>query len=444
MSLIIDLNINNWISNYDLSVSSPDIDYLNKLLNLGFQVSQLSHISINPSSNILEPLNNKIDRIDINYSNTCDKMETHLEAYTSNIKLLETNLGILDTKINSNINRSYDETNQQYMQLLNVIQKLTGDCKTSSIKGKIGENYIQNVLINSFPDDTIEVKALVGHEADIHLLSKNYPKILIESKLYKTNINKKEIQKFYNDLDTTGINYGIFISLSSSITGHKRLEYKHINGKHVIFIPNAGFDSYNIIYGILFLREIFENVKDYNTLTPEIIEEKCDLIYNSLENLDLIFEQISKLKMETFKTKTIIDTQINSLITNMIEMEIFTKNIVTKMKHNISQSLSQLNNDCKILENDEFDEIISNLTSSEIILNRLLGNSLLLFKDRKYDISKDSEKPIYYLYKDNNKIVELKIGKTKSCYDFLNLGIKYDIKKNTDIVKFSNILESIL
>ena len=192
------------------------------------------------------------------------------------------------------------------------------------------------------------------------------------------------------------------------------------------------------------MREIFENVKDYNTLTPEIIEEKCDLIYNSLENLDLIFEQISKLKMETFKTKTIIDTQINSLITNMIEMEIFTKNIVTKMKHNISQSLSQLNNDCKILENDEFDEIISNLTSSEIILNRLLGNSLLLFKDRKYDISKDSEKPIYYLYKDNNKIVELKIGKTKSCYDFLNLGIKYDIKKNTDIVKFSNILESIL
>lgn len=441
MSLIIDYNINPWISNFNINT---DKAHLNKLLNLGYQLSELSQISLNPSSDILKPLNMKISQIDNNYSNTCDKLDLHLENYQSKICLLQRNLDILMGSMNENINRSYEETNQQYKQLLNVTQKLTGDLTTSSIKGKIGENYIKNILVNSFPDDSVEVTASVGHEADVHLLSQKYPKILIESKLYKTNVNKNEIQKFYNDLEHTGINYGIFVSLSSSIIGHKRLEYKYINEKHIIFIPNAGFESYNIIYGVLFLREIFTNIKNYNVLTPQIIEEKCELIYNSLENLDLIFEQVSKLKIETFKTKSTIDSQINNLITHILEMEIITNNVISKMKKNINDSLSQLNNEYQILEMNEFDEIIHNLTTSEIKMNNLLGNTLLMFKNLDFTISKDIVKSTYTLFKNNNKIVELKIGKTKSCYNFVNIGMKYDIKSNTDIANFANLLQLIL
>ena len=60
-----------------------------------------------------------------------------------------------------------------------------------------------------------------------------------------------------NDLNNTSIDYGIFVSLTSPIMCHRRLEYKELNGKHIIFIPNSGFDSLNIIYGVLFLRHIY-------------------------------------------------------------------------------------------------------------------------------------------------------------------------------------------
>ena len=77
-----------------------------------------------------------------------------------------------------------------------MICKLTGDATTSAIKGKIGENFLENLLKRSFPDDIISVMAQTGHEADIHLLSKTCPKILIESKLYKNAVNTTEVKKF--------------------------------------------------------------------------------------------------------------------------------------------------------------------------------------------------------------------------------------------------------
>ena len=245
--------------------------------------------------------------------------------------------------------RHVEYTKQQYEQLSSVISKLTGDISTSSIKGKIGENFLENLLKTSFPDDTVEVTAASGHEADIHLCSVEYPKILIESKLYKNAVTSKEVEKFYNDLDSTGIDYGIFVSLSSSIMCHRRLEYKCVKGKHVIFIPDCGFESLNIIYGILFLREVcIKNTKS-NNLSTEIIQEKCDLIYSSLKYLDLVYENISRIKNDTLRCKSVIDTQMNNLISNVLETEIMTKDLINKMKKNISESLSELDSNYKII-----------------------------------------------------------------------------------------------
>ena len=154
------------------------------------------------------------------------------------------------------------------------------------------------------------------------MLSNDFPKILIESKLYKNPVSTKEVEKFYDDLDTTGITYGLFVSISSSIMCHRRLEYKKIKNKHVIFIPNSGFDSMNIVYGILFLRQIHANNSNIKNISNEIIDEKCTIIYNSLSYLDSIYENTSKIKNNMIKCKSVIDTQLNNLITCIVENEI--------------------------------------------------------------------------------------------------------------------------
>ena len=92
-------------------------------------------------------------------------------------------------------------TKEQCVNLNNAILKLTGNISTSSLKGKIGENFVENTLTNHFPDDTVKQTAMTGHESDFHLLSSGYPNILIESKIYTDVVNSSEIEKFFKDLE---------------------------------------------------------------------------------------------------------------------------------------------------------------------------------------------------------------------------------------------------
>jgi len=439
MSLKIDYSINNWLKDLALDKNK---DYLNKLLNLGYQVSNISNISINPESTILEPITQKVLDINNNCNNTYREMLHSLDLYKTNTEYIKDRIKLLDTNISKNI-ESHSENNKiQYQNLADIIGKLTGDINTSSIKGKIGENFLENILTNSFPDDNVDVTASTGHEADMHLHSKDYPTILIESKLYKNPVTTKEVEKFYKDLETTGINYGLFVSLTSPIMCHRRLEYKEIKGKHVVFIPNSGFDNLNIIYGILFLRHIHLINSKNNNISVELIDEKCSIIYNSLGYLDKIYENINKMKNDTLKSKSIIDNQISNLISNVIESEIIVKDIINKIKKDISESLSELNNSYNVIEPEEIDIIINELMNSDNKLSICIGESLNYLKNNRYDICKDIENDSkYIILKNGSKYCDLKISKTKAIYDFINSGIKYEIKNNTDITKFEKIVE---
>lgn len=430
MSLEIDYSINPWLENIQIKDNK---DYLNHLLNMGKQMANMSQISFNPETNFLQPINEKISLIDSNCNQTYNKMLSSLDNCKHNI-----------SSLNETMDKNYVDTRQQYQQLSQSIHKLTGDISTSSIKGKIGEHLLENMLKSAFPDDIVDVTALTGHEADIHLISEKYPKILIESKLYKNPVSTKEVDKFYNDLENTGVDYGLFVSISSSIMCHRRLEYKYKKGKHIVFIPNSGFESLNIIYGVLFLREMFSKNINYEKLSRHLVDEKCELIYNSLAFLDKIYENVSRIKNETLRSKSIIDTQIQSLITNVIESEVITKDLINKMKKNITESLSELDSNREIFQLCAFDKIIRELVDSGDKLNILVGNSLLLFQKHKVDIQLNTEKRTYIILLCGSKIAELKLAKTKATYDFSQKGIKYDIRSSTNLLEFSNLIDFVL
>jgi len=438
MSLKIDYKINSWLDKDDLKKNK---EYLNKLLNLGYLVSNLSQITFNPESSILDPINKQFSNLTDSCFTTYQQM-THLsEMSKSNVELIKDKLIGLNNNITHTIKDQNDGLKQQYNNLSTIINKLTGDMCKSSIKGKIGENFLSNLIINSFPDDVVSVMSQTPHEADIHLESKTNPKILIESKLYKNTVNTTEIEKFYKDLNRTGINYGLFISLTSCITGHKRLEYEYRNNKHVIYIPNAGFEGISVIYGIIFLKEMSKLNHNTKSISSEIIDEKCKLIYNSLTCFDKIFEHLAKIKDNAIKSKHTIDMQISSLISNIFEGEILIKNLINNLKKNITESLSDLNNNYDIILPNELDILLKNLLHSDNKTKQVISKLLKMMLDNNLNICDQNGK--YIVLQNNTSLCEFKIGKTKSICEFSN-GLKYTIKPNCDILQFEKILKCVL
>lgn len=433
--LELDLKINPWLKDTDIGLNTQT---LNKLLNLGNQISNLANISINPSSSLLDPIHSEVTNLKLDMTSRNKEIIQLSEHNNNNTQSINHKLESINSCVENSLSRYTEESKQQYMQLTHIVNKLTGDSNTSSIKGSMGENFIENVLKTGFQDDTVEVTASKGHESDIHLISNTFPKMLIESKLYSGPVGSNEVKKFYDDLDSTGINYGLFVSLSSSIVKHRRLEYKFIKGKHVVFIPNSGFDNMNIIYGILFLREISQ--QHNKNISGELLDEKCQLIYNSLKFLDILFENISKLKNDALKMKSTIDTQVNSLISNSIHTEVVVKNIISKMKENITDCLSDLDCNYIILEKDVVNDLIKGFIESINKLENSIGNSLTIFRDKGYEIHEDRLKSKYSMYKTGIMFAELKILKSKAQYTFKG-GLIFDIKPNLDIVYFNNLLE---
>ena len=410
MEFTIDTNKNIWID--DLKFSSEDEKniYFNNLLYLGYTVLKSSQFTID-SNSLFRPLTNDLNSI----KETIDDMKHEVIEETTSTK-------------------------EQCVNLNNAIIKLTGNISTSSLKGKIGENFVENILTNHFPDDTVKQTALTGHESDFHLISSDYPNILIKSKIYSNVVNSSEIEKFFKDLETTGIQYGVFISLTSGIIKHKRFDYEFTRGKHVIFIPSAGFDGHNLIYAILFLRELSKISKE-NLVNESLFKNKTNMINIILQNFDLTYTQLIKLKTKSMEFKNIVDKQLLSLITEIIESELIIKNIIETTKKSIldTMSLDSYENYISGENNCNYDEFIADLSKQKN--TKKLATHIKLLQDYSFTMRQNEKNHIFF--EKNNNIIDLKVMKSKCIFEFKNEHIKYEVIESSDLCKFKNILDLI-
>ena len=103
------------------------------------------------------------------------------------------------------------ENKNELLEISNMLKDLMNIKNNSSRKGKLGESLAMNSLVKKYPSWRIDDTTGTSHEADLFAYSDDYGKILYEIKTYSTNVGKKEIEKFKNDVMTTNSNYGIFI-----------------------------------------------------------------------------------------------------------------------------------------------------------------------------------------------------------------------------------------
>ena len=311
----------------------------------------------------------------------------------------------------------------------------------SSRKGRLSEDLCIRRLTQQYPDWEFSDVTHVGHEGDCRAISP-IGEILYEFKSYDTNVNKEQLNKFYKDLETTGIKLGIFVSNTSGIVGKKDLEWEIINGSLVIYISNIGFNGHGCIMATeLLLALMKSNILDtenhwllyQNYETDEIYRNLVDTLDDYKKDNEMIFKLKKSIKDFRSRNNTLID----SLEYDIFQLSLNTQNTFSKILGLVEQIKSEqhvvtnFSLDDFILQNNYSDKSIEtfkqldkvvrglglqiHLTDNEWIIlreNTLLAKTKTL-KSKiqlliiEYPESLENFNPLYEEFKDKKIIIEL-------------------------------------
>ncbi len=273
-----------------------------KYLEIGHYVATTSDLSIDPFKNLLEPVKNELAEI----SGKNNEL----------LKIIEQNIHI----------------NMQDVK--KSIDKLVVGTKNSVLKGGIGENLIEQVIKDQFPDDVLENTSKQAEESDYQLMTNDGEKILIEVKTYSKPVNKGQIDKFIRDMDKTGIKVGIFISTTSGIIGKKRLSLeKSIKDQFMIYIPNSGLDGIALIWALLLAKQL---CKIGNNKGIKIDMER---IYELFGDFESTYNELCKIRYEILKSKNNVNDIMENLYKQALDIEMKVKYMVQNSREKILNEL---------------------------------------------------------------------------------------------------------
>ena len=396
MEVNIDLNQNKWVT----SIPKNDVNnVINKYLRLGYIVSTLSHQTINPMNSIFDPIINKMNTT--NHDNDA---------------LLKT----IEGRIGENI-----------ISLRNTIDNLIYQSANSSIKGKIAEKQISNIIIDNFPDDTVDITAQKDYESDIQLKTNDGITLYIEVKMYKAPVTTSQIDKFKRDIIRSGIKVGILISTTSGITGKKRLEFDLIDDdKYIIYVPNTGFDVIPIIWSVLFAKQLHK-------ISNKKKEIDVGILMDCYRQFESLYTNFSNMKYNLIKVRKNIITQLDELHIDVLKID----NMIEKIMHECNLQINKVIDYKKeILFSEK--EIIEFLSDIEVNKDKRQKQYKLLYeycKKNKYTIYNNEDSYKWIIKKDNQKFFETKYTKTKVDIIIPDKGITIQITN-----KIGEILDSIL
>ena len=273
------------------------------------------------------------------------------------------------------IDKSTGENTDKIQEIDDKLDALLHIRTNSSRKGRLSEDLCIRRLNQQYPEWAFSDVTHVGHEGDCRAKTP-VGEILYEFKSYDTNVNKEQLNKFYKDLETTGIKLGIFVSNTSGIVGKKDLEWEIIDGQTlVIYISNIGFNGQGCIMATeLLLALMKNNILDsenhwllyQNYETDEIYRNLVDTLDEYRKNNELT----CKLQKHIQEYRSRNNSMIDGLESEVFQIKLNTENTFSKMMGLVEQIKSEKNfieNFCLddfILQNncsDKFAEIFKQL-----------------------------------------------------------------------------------
>ena len=128
----------------------------------------------------------------------------------------------------------------------------------STEKGKHGELFVQGELNKLFPSAEVEDTHAEPHRGDF-IVNHEGLTMMVESKNYKRNVQKAEIDKFYRDVDSqenTDYDCALLLSLNSGICNRADFSFEIRNNIPVMFIHNAAMNFQTVGLAFRFFKAV--------------------------------------------------------------------------------------------------------------------------------------------------------------------------------------------
>ncbi len=197
-------------------------------------------------------------------------------------------------------------------QIREQLNRIIPAVATPAKKGKITAESIFKELQNHFLDDSFEDVSAIGKYADIKAVVKSSGiPILIESKDYSDTVKTSEVDKFWRDLETRNLRYGVFVSLRTAISKMScPVQVETKMDRTAIFVNNSEFSSSGHIFAYYIARKITELEKYRKielkggdlTKTVSRVNQHLEQIKKDLQTIDKI-QEIADSLLTTSKTK---------------------------------------------------------------------------------------------------------------------------------------------
>ncbi len=249
-----------------------------------------------------ETLRNSIkDNISLQYQDSIQELKNELDKKDNKISLLSDKLNnqfkevyaTFEEKLNNKEKLWEDRLNKEKAEKNSLISRASN----STNIGQDGESVTLQELNCRFPKAEIEDTHKQKGRGDF-IFKENDFNMLIETKNYKNNVTKPEIDKFYRDIDINhDIHCGILISLKSGICSRDDFHLEVRENKPILFLHNVAKNFDNINLAVKFFKLILKT--DSIDLSNK---EKIEKIKNSIpiikRNWNAMQQRIKKFQQE--------------------------------------------------------------------------------------------------------------------------------------------------
>jgi hypothetical protein len=239
------------------------------------------------------------EKIQLLYKNDLTYKELKIEELKQELveknseigKQHEKHQNILFEKLNAKEEMHKKEREQLRMekdsQVLKEIQKMNAKTEVASVKGKLGEKKLMEVLKEYRPEDDFKDVGQKGGKGDIIQNTGKYI-IMHEAKLYDKQMKTTEVKKFIKDMkNNKDINAGIMTSFNTHIpcktNQSKSMHFEFVEGKPAFYIAHFSKNTEIIDFAMKMCVSLLDS--NINMNEAEEMGRIIKLINTSLQNV---------------------------------------------------------------------------------------------------------------------------------------------------------------
>ncbi len=262
-----------------------------ELIELSNKIKEQTHICF---QNEIADLRKQLERKDFKISTL---NEENRNAFKEAYGIFDKKASLREISWEAKIKSLRSEYEERLAQEKKDKESLIAKTQNSTIIGQIGENFTLCELNRRFPKAEIEDTHKQAGRGDFIFKETDFT-MLIETKNYKNNVTKPEIEKFYRDIDTNhDIKCGILISLKSGICSREDFHLEVRDKKPILFLHNISSNMENLSLAVILFKLIL-GTNSIDLSRKEIEEKLKNSIPIIKRNWNKMRQQIKKFEQE--------------------------------------------------------------------------------------------------------------------------------------------------